>query len=83
MKFKNPQCFIIHFNFIDKYIIKILQKRYEEISNSLNIKFKNNDPGILYYIKESFLFKNPLKKIRLDIIDTYNIKFQKKWFNYI
>jgi len=59
----------------------MLKKKYEEISYSLNIKFKNNNPGILYYIKESFLFKNPLKKIKLDIIDTYNIKFQKNWFN--
>ena len=61
----------------------MLNKKYEEISYSLNIKFKNNNPGILYYIKESFLFKNPLKKIKikLDIIDTYNIKFQKNWFN--
>ena len=59
----------------------MLQKRFEEISNYLNIKFKRNNPGILHYSKKLFLFKNPLKKIRLDIIDTYNIKFQKKWFN--
>ena len=58
----------------------MLQKKYEEISKSLNIKFKSNNPGILCYLKESFLFRKPFKKIRLDIIDTYNIDFQKKWF---
>ena len=81
IKLEAPQSFGIPFYFTDKYIIKMLKKKYEEISYSLNIKFKNNNPGILYYIKESFLFKNPLKKIKLDIIDTYNIKFQKNWFN--
>ena len=73
--------FEINLNFIDLYIIRTIQKINEENENPINIKLKNIKYGLLDYLKESLFFSKPLKKIKLDIMDTYNVEFQKKWFH--
>jgi hypothetical protein len=61
-----------------KYTIKLLKKSYEEVSNYLNNKFETKFPFINPFGKK-LLLKLFVKKIRIKIVDVYNLNYLKNW----
>ena len=74
---------ILKFKISDYFILNMMNKKYQDISDFLNNKYKENNIVSLkkrvFLLLKNFLFYRKKKKIILYSVDLFSISFHKRW----
>ena len=74
---------ILKFKISDSFILNMMNKKYQDISDFLNNKYKETNIASLkkrvFLLLNNFLFYRKRKKIILYSVDLFSISFHKKW----